>query len=57
IHAAIDEWSSGQYVPCDFSGNALAQMYEIHIEMLQHVRDVAPANYRRTMADLFREAK
>ncbi|KZT19113.1 hypothetical protein NEOLEDRAFT_1183683 [Neolentinus lepideus HHB14362 ss-1] len=57
IHVAIDEWSSGDYKPADFTGNSWARTYEVHISTLNHVRTVAAPRYYQTMNYLFQTVR
>ncbi|EPQ58821.1 hypothetical protein GLOTRDRAFT_98130, partial [Gloeophyllum trabeum ATCC 11539] len=56
IHATIDEWSSGVLVPEDFSGSGWAATYDIHVGMLEDVRDTQPRRYHDHMHYLYKQA-
>ncbi|KZT20335.1 hypothetical protein NEOLEDRAFT_1182644 [Neolentinus lepideus HHB14362 ss-1] len=57
IHVAIDEWSSGDYEPANFTRNSWARTYEVHISTLNHVRTIAAPRYYQTMNYLFQTVR
>ena len=53
LYAAIHKWHSGVHIPTEFSTNAYLDVYNGHIQTLNHISQNRNATFHRMMADIF----
>ncbi|KAG1857802.1 hypothetical protein F4604DRAFT_1931307 [Suillus subluteus] len=53
VYAALVWKSVGSPAKFNFSGNQISETYFFHVKFLQNVKDTAPRNFHRMMADIY----
>ena len=53
LYAAIDEWSTGQRRPIEFSAQAYLEVYQENMAMLRKIRDQRNPYFHRMMSDIY----
>jgi len=57
LYAALYEWRSGFHQSMDFSANAFLDVYQGHVDTLQHIQDHRASSFHIMMRDIFDRAQ
>jgi hypothetical protein len=57
LYAAIYEWRNGERQSKEFSANAYMDVYQGHIDTLNHIRERRNSAFHVMMADVYSQAK